>query len=99
MRMIVKFRFMSSVRVIVGSMVSRVIVTMGEGLSIVLMRVLVFVAMLVHVGMGMLMGVNRISMPVLMGMGMSVLMGVQMLVFVIAFHVCLLWLKVKFVCE
>lgn len=48
-----------------------------------------FMEMLMSVGVGVLMQMDFLPMPVLMAMHVGMLMGVQVLMFVLAFHGCL----------
>lgn len=86
MLVVVFLLFMLQVRMIVNTVVPRVIVTMDLGVVSVLVAVLVLVVVFVRVAMRVFVRVFHVSMLVLMGMCVYVPMSVQMLMFVVAVH-------------
>ena len=86
MRVIVFLFFMGRVHMLMGTMFPGVVVIMHMGIPGMLVGVRMLVHVLMSMGMRVLMGMHRISMPVLMGVFMIVFVGMQVLVFVLAFH-------------
>jgi len=86
MRVIMFLFFMGRVHMLMGTMFTGVLVIMHMGIPGMLVGVRMLMDVLMRVGVRVLMGMHRISVPVLMVVVMGVFVGMQVLVFVLAFH-------------
>jgi len=82
----VRFRRVSRMAVIVGTVLSPMGMAVRLGLPLVRVGVGVLVGMLMLVGVLVLVGVNYIPVPVLMGMDVPVGVGMNVTMLVAAFH-------------
>jgi hypothetical protein len=86
MRMLVHLGLMGWMFMLMEAMLAGVIMIMHVHILGVAVLMGMFVDVLVNMGMGVFVGVNRVPMSVLMAVSMGVLVGMQMTVFVFAFH-------------
>jgi hypothetical protein len=89
MVMLMEFGVMSGVLMIMRTVLPGVLMFVHPGIA----RMGMLMGMFMGVGVGVLMQMDFIPMPVLMAVHVGMLMGVQMLMFVLAFHGCLLFLE------
>ena len=100
MLMLMEFAVMPGVPMIMRTVLPGVLMLVHLGIARMGMLMGMFMEMLMEmlmsVGVGVLMEMDFVPMPVLMAVHVGMLMGVQMLMFVLAFHGCLLLLEKTF---
>ena len=96
MVMLMECGVMSGVLMIMRTVLPGVLMLVHLGIARMGMLMGMFMEMLMSVGVGVLMQMDFVPMPVLMAVHVGMLMGVQMLMFVLAFHGCLLLLEKTF---
>lgn len=95
MGVIVHLFFMSLMEVKVRAVVTRVLVVMYRGISMI-MFMFVFVEMLMGMNVRVLVRMRHVLVGVFVGMCVGMLMGMKVFVLVVAFHWCTPFVKVPF---